>query len=67
MLAIIIIVLHCLIGNIQSDDQCNNLYSNFHDHLATKTAYRFVANYDTKPVEFEGKYLCIIICNLFIY
>lgn len=44
-----------LIDHIQSEDSCHTLYSDFSNHLASKTPYRYVANHDTKPIAFDGK------------
>ncbi|CAH1710080.1 unnamed protein product [Aphis gossypii] len=55
MLVLVITILCSLIfGHIKSEDQCNGLYSNYFQHLSTKTPYRFVANHNTEPINFEG-------------
>lgn len=55
MLVLIVLVLCSAISYIQSEVTCNDLYSNFSHHLASKTPYKYVANYDTEPMHFDGK------------
>lgn len=68
MLVLATIILCSLVYNIQCEDtSCNGLYQNFSQHLSSKTPYRYIANYDTKPIEFNGKniiFLDIIIILL---
>lgn len=54
MLVLVTAILCSFIGHIYSEDQCNGLYTNYSHHLSSKTPYRFVANYNTEPVNFEG-------------
>jgi len=53
-----------IVGRTRSDGECNGLYSNFSQHLASKTPYRFVANYNTEPVNYEGKCFVGMTCVL---
>lgn len=55
MLVLTLLVLCSVISRLQSEFTCNGLYSNFSQHLASKTPYRYVANYDTEPTHFEGE------------
>eukprot|EP00102_Acyrthosiphon_pisum_P021964 XP_016659174.1 PREDICTED: multiple inositol polyphosphate phosphatase 1 isoform X2 [Acyrthosiphon pisum] len=54
MLALVTAILCSSIGHIHSEDQCNGLYSDYSHHLSSKTPYRYVANHDIEPVNFEG-------------
>ncbi|VVC33249.1 Histidine phosphatase superfamily,Histidine phosphatase superfamily, clade-2 [Cinara cedri] len=47
-------VLCCSVGHTETANSCNGLYGNFSQHLASSTPYRYIANYNTTPVEFEG-------------
>lgn len=56
LIILVTVVFYSSIDHIQSENTCNGLYSNFYEHLASKTAYRYVANYNTNPIEFNGNY-----------
>lgn len=63
---LVTLVLCSLIDHIQCEDSCHSLYEDFSQHLASKTPYRYIANHDTKPVDFEGK-CALSFFNHFLY
>jgi len=66
MLALVTAILCSSIAHIHSEDQCNGLYSDYSHHLSSKTPYRYVANHNTEPVNFEGEYFACAIIDITI-
>lgn len=56
MVFVMVLCYSPIIDQVQTNDTCNDLYSDFFNHLSSKTPYRYVANYDTQVVEFNGEY-----------
>lgn len=67
MLILVTAILCSYIGQIHSEDQCNGLYSDYSHHLSSKTPYRYVANHNTEPVNFEGEYFACVITDVIIF
>lgn len=67
ILLIVVLVLCSLIGHLQGEDSCHGLHSDFSHHFASKTPYRYVANHDTNPVTFEGKYACFFKHDTYLF
>lgn len=64
-MSLLVAVLLCsFVGYLHSENACNGLYGNFSQHLSSKTPYRYVANHDTEPVQFEGKFPMYSFCQL---